>query len=138
MLAPIVIPRWPVRKYSNKNFDGYMMTNERSGASLAHFRIIRRTGAKPTAQAAGGPMLRAGRSAFTQPIGAALPPFLAPRAMVQALAGMLAFRNCSAPPGRVQEPPRPVIPPRWVSAGICLRWVQRNPSTLCARGAAHV
>ncbi|WP_440532572.1 hypothetical protein [Variovorax sp. YR566] len=80
--------------------------------NISHCRIIRRTGAQPTAQAAGAPMLRAGRSAFTQPIGAALHPVLALRAMVQPQPSMLAVRRCSAPPGRVQEPPRPMVPPR--------------------------
>lgn len=129
MLAPIVIPRWPVRKYSNKILDGYMMTNERSGANLAHFQIIRRTGAQPAAQGVGAPTPRAGSSVFTQPIGIALPPFLAPRAMVQALAGMPACRRCGAPAGSTQEPPRPLVPPRW-------RWGSVLGVPTAERGAA--
>jgi hypothetical protein len=83
------------------------------GADLAHCRIIRRNGAQLTAPAAGAPTLRAGPVAFAQPARALLRAILAPRAMVQALTCMLAFRRCSAPPGSLQEPPRPMVPPRW-------------------------
>ena len=97
-----------------KIFDGNTMLNiKRSGANAAHFQIIRRSGALSTAQAVGAPTMRAGPSAFTQPIGTALQPILALRAMVRALTGMLAVRRSSAPPGRVQGPPRPLVPPRW-------------------------
>jgi len=97
-----------------KIFDGNTMLNiKRSGANAAHFQIIRRSGALSTVQAVGAPTLRAGHSAFTQPIGTALQPILALRAMVRALTSMLAVRRSSAPPGRVQGPPRPMVPQRW-------------------------
>ncbi|WP_143098244.1 hypothetical protein [Variovorax sp. OK605] len=96
------------------------MTNIRtSGANLDHYQIIRRMGAKLTAPAAGAPTLRSGPSALAQPARAPLRAILAPRAMVQALAGLLAFRCCSAPPGSTQEPPR-----RSGGSGLAMRGVE--------------
>lgn len=102
---------------SLKIFVGNTMLNiEHSGASVAHYQIIRRMRAQPAAQVVGAPTLCAGPSAFSSPVGAAL--CLIParlRAMVQALAGVAASCRCSAQPGRTQEPPRPLVPPRWGS-----------------------
>lgn len=84
-----------------------------SGASIAHYQIIRRMGAQPAAQAVGAQTLPAAPSALAQPAGALLRAILAPRAIVQALACMLVARGYSAPPGGLEEPPRPMVPPRW-------------------------
>ncbi|MGJ7570858.1 hypothetical protein ACSFBX_10010 [Variovorax sp. RB2P76] len=92
-----------------------MLNIKSSGENADHYRIIRRAGAQPTAQAAGAPTLRAGPAALAQPARAPMRAILALRAMVQALTCMLAFRRCSAPPGSLQEPPRPMVPPRWRS-----------------------
>lgn len=97
-----------------KIFVGNTMLNiKRSGENADHYRIIRRAGAQLAAPAAGASMLRAGPSASAHLAAALVRAVLAPHAVAQALVGMLAFRNCSAPPGRVQEPPRPMVPPRW-------------------------
>lgn len=70
------------------------------GASIAHYQIIRRMGAQPAAQAVGVPQLPAGPVVFTSTV-------------MQGLVSALTLHRSSAPPGHVQEPPRPMAPPRW-------------------------